>query len=217
MVSTKRKHNAEAAGGPERHEQIDKRSTLFFAGFGQKLLELIDNQQSFRVADRQIAADRVARLARICRIDAPAQGRALVRGSPSRSAASVMPRFSASTGSRRGRMTTTCHRRRSGSRPAVSASAPPRKTGIKSSLSKRGLARATVRHHRDQPMPLQLGDKLDDLIVATKEPIRIRFGHRFETDKRTIHRDRLLASRSVQHSAQKLRKLLCIVEGVCTA
>ena len=82
MVGTKCKHNAEAAGGPERHEQIDKRSTLFFSGFGQKLLELIDDQQSFRVADWQIAADRVTRLARICRIDAPAQGRALVCGSP---------------------------------------------------------------------------------------------------------------------------------------
>ena len=130
MIGTQGEHDPKAAGGLERHEKIDERSALGFSCFGQKLLELIHDQQGFRPADRQIAANGIGGLARIRGVDPLAQGRALVRGRPSRSAASVTPRLNPSIGSRRGRMTTTCHSRSSGSRPAVSESAPPRKAGM---------------------------------------------------------------------------------------
>src|SRR5207245_5411607 len=68
--------------------------------------------------------------------------------------------------------------------------------------------------NRRQPTLLQHSYKLGDLLAATKEPIRIGFRHRFETDEWTVERDRLFARRSAQHSAQKLRKRFWIVERV---
>ena len=57
MIGTQGKHNPESAGGLKRHEKINERSALYFAGFRQELLELVDDQQGFGLADRQVAAD----------------------------------------------------------------------------------------------------------------------------------------------------------------
>jgi len=59
MVGAQREHDPEPAGGGQRHEKIDERRTRGFHGLGQQLLELIDNQQCFRLADPQIATDRI--------------------------------------------------------------------------------------------------------------------------------------------------------------
>ena len=80
MIGTQGEHDAEAAGSGKRHQKINKRTAISLLGFGQQLLELIHDQESFRFADRQIAADRISRLARVRGIDALAQGSASVGG-----------------------------------------------------------------------------------------------------------------------------------------
>ena len=63
MVGAEREHDPETAARGEPYQKIHKRRARGLLALGQQLLELIDDQQCLRLADRQIAADRIRGLA----------------------------------------------------------------------------------------------------------------------------------------------------------
>ena len=175
---------------------------------------MIHDQQGFRPADRQIAADRVSRLARVRGIDALPQSSALL-GSPSESFSRFgHPPFQALDGVPAGahdddlpQPVIRLAARRVGEYSAAKSRNEP-------GLSERGLARAAIRYDCDQPMAPEFVDKLGNLLTSPKKSICIRFRHCLEADERTVNHDGLLDRRPTQYRAQELRELLGIIQGV---
>src|SRR5688572_22009484 len=204
MIGTQCEHDPEAACGLKRHQKINERSTLRFWRFCQQFLELIHDQQSFRLADRQIAANRISRLARVRSVYALTQRSTLFRGLPE-----PFRRFGYAAFQALNRIAAGTH---DDDMPyaIVRLAAcgigefPAAKGGNKPGLGERRLAGTAVRDDRDQPMPLQLRDKLGDLILSAEESIRIRFRHRLKAHEGTVEHDGFLAGGSAENGPQEL-------------
>src|SRR5262249_50719420 len=77
MIGAQGEHGAEAIA--KLHQKFNKQAAIILPSFREQLFKLIHDQQCFRSADWQIAADCVSRLARVRGIDALSQGGARVR------------------------------------------------------------------------------------------------------------------------------------------
>ena len=173
MIGAKREYDPESRRRLERHQEIDKsvraglpRSRSAAPRTGPQSAGF----PSCRPADRS-GSHRPSR-------SGPRRRRASAVLRTGGRAAEPLSRFGhaalqPSIGSRPGRMTTTCHSRLSGSRPASVGQLAAAKRGNESSQGKRGLAGAAVCDDGDQPVPPELVDKLGDLLVAAEEAIRV--------------------------------------------